>query len=254
VPEVTYRTAMNVPVDEAWSFICDMNNWAPMLTGYQRHEIEDERRSIWTLKGDVGILSRTVRLGVTITEWNGPSRVSFTLKGLNEMVEGDGTFEMTPGATDSIGATQSGATHSGATPSIGATHSGATHSIGATPSIGATDTACAKALALPVPRGGLLARILARLARFFFRRKYGVVGRSSPAGGRPGVGSVLTFRLRMEAGGPTGPLVNAMLEPALQPATEHLANRIAEHLESRGSRRTTGGTAGAFETAGAAAR
>jgi hypothetical protein len=34
----------------------------------------------------------------------------------------------------------------------------------------------------------------------------------------------------MEAGGPTGPLVNAMLEPALIPATEDLATRIVEHL------------------------
>ena len=35
----------------------------------------------------------------------------------------------------------------------------------------------------------------------------------------------------MEAGGPTGPLVNAMLAPALAPAAEDLANRIAAHLE-----------------------
>jgi hypothetical protein len=43
--------------------------------------------------------------------------------------------------------------------------------------------------------------------------------------------SQLTFRLRMDAGGPSGPLVNAMLAPALQPAAEDLANKIAAHLE-----------------------
>jgi hypothetical protein len=41
----------------------------------------------------------------------------------------------------------------------------------------------------------------------------------------------LTFTLRMDAGGPTGPLVNAMLGPALLPAAEDLANKIAAHLE-----------------------
>ena len=42
----------------------------------------------------------------------------------------------------------------------------------------------------------------------------------------------LTFTLRMDAGGPTGPLVNAMLAPALEPAVEDLANKIAAHLEA----------------------
>ena len=46
-----------------------------------------------------------------------------------------------------------------------------------------------------------------------------------------GPASQLTFTLRMDAGGPTGPLVNAMLAPALLPAAEDLANKIAAHLE-----------------------
>ena len=50
------------------------------------------------------------------------------------------------------------------------------------------------------------------------------------AGRRPS--SQLKFTLRMDAGGPTGPLVNAMLAPALLPAAEDLANKIAAHLES----------------------
>ena len=41
----------------------------------------------------------------------------------------------------------------------------------------------------------------------------------------------LVFTLRMDAGGPTGPLVNAMLGPALLPAAEDLANKIAAHVE-----------------------
>src|SRR5580704_7148479 len=71
-----------------------MNNWAQFLTGYQRHEILSDTDSIWTLKGDVGILARVVRLKAHVTDWSGPDRVAFTLTGLNESVEGGGELVM----------------------------------------------------------------------------------------------------------------------------------------------------------------
>src|SRR5271155_2055240 len=71
-----------------------MNNWAPFLTGYQQHEILSETDSIWTLKGDVGVLARVVRLKAHVTDWSGPDRVAFTLTGLNEPVEGGGELLM----------------------------------------------------------------------------------------------------------------------------------------------------------------
>src|SRR5438552_17464007 len=90
MPEVEYVTTMRLPPEQVWEFVRDMNNWAPFLTGYQKHEIESETDSIWTLKGDVGILSRVVRLKAHVTEWNGPDKVAFTLTGLNEAVDGGG--------------------------------------------------------------------------------------------------------------------------------------------------------------------
>ena len=90
MPEVEYVTTMRLPPERVWEFVRDMNNWAPFLTGYQHHEVKSETDSIWTLKGDVGVLSRTVQLHAHVTEWNGPERVSFTLTGLNEVVEGGG--------------------------------------------------------------------------------------------------------------------------------------------------------------------
>ena len=54
MPEVEYSTKMALSRALVWDFVKDMNNWAPMLTGYQKHEILDEKDSIWTLKGDVG--------------------------------------------------------------------------------------------------------------------------------------------------------------------------------------------------------
>ena len=78
MPQVEYSTTIQLPRHLIWEFVKDINNWAPFLTGYQRHEIVDERDSIWTLRGDVGVLARMVKLKAHITEWNGPERVSFT--------------------------------------------------------------------------------------------------------------------------------------------------------------------------------
>lgn len=181
MPEVEYSTIVRLPRAAIWDFVKDMSNWAPMLTGYQGHEILDETDSIWTLKGDVGVLSRTVQLKAHVTEWNGPDKVSFTLKGLNEIVEGGGTLLM----TDEAGGA-----------------------------------------AIAPPKIGLLARIM----RFFFRLMHGK-GPERQLSNGSGPASRLSFTLRMDAGGPMGPMVNAMLGPALLPAAEDLANKIAAHLE-----------------------
>src|SRR5262245_59339853 len=92
MPEVEYTTRMRTPLDDVWAFVSDMNNWAPFLTGYQKHEIIDDTDSLWTLKGDVGILCRMVELRAHVTEWVAPQRVAFTLTGINESVDGGGTL------------------------------------------------------------------------------------------------------------------------------------------------------------------
>jgi carbon monoxide dehydrogenase subunit G len=191
MPEVEYTTFVNLPPEKVWDFVKDMNNWAPFLTGYQKHEILNETDSVWTLKGDVGVLARTVELKAHITEWSGPERVSFTLAGVNELVDGGGTLLMGP-----------------YTPPVG----------GAAP---------------VVKRRSFFQRVLDAVFRFFFRRMNGPAperqARALPTAN--GSASKLQFVLRMDAGGPSGPLVNAMLGPALLPAAEDLANKIAAHLE-----------------------
>jgi carbon monoxide dehydrogenase subunit G len=193
VPEVEYTTTVGLPRERVWDFVKDMNNWAPYLTGYQTHEVLSDTDSIWTLKGDVGVLARIVKLKAHVTEWNGPERVSFTLTGLNEQVDGDGTLEMNAAETAAA--------------------------------------APAPAAAAPIAKRSFFGRILDAIFRFFYRRMHGPAPvRALPAAAGPS--SKLKFRLRMDAGGPTGPLVNAMLAPALLPAAEDLANKIAAHLES----------------------
>jgi hypothetical protein len=154
----------------------------------------NETDSIWTLKGDVGVLARTVELKAHITEWSGPEHVSFTLAGINELVDGGGTLRMGP------------------------------------------YTAAPSDAAPIVTRAPFFRRLLDAIFRFFFRRMNGVAParevRALPANG---TASKLQFVLRMDAGGPSGPLVNAMLGPALLPAAEDLANKIAAHLEKGGA-------------------
>jgi carbon monoxide dehydrogenase subunit G len=187
MPEVEYATTMSLPRSLVWQFVKDMNNWAVFLTGYQKHEILDETDSVWTLKGDVGILSRVVKLQAHITEWVDQERVAFTLTGLNEKVDGGGVLVM-----DDV-------------------------RIDAAPS--------------PKPtRRWFGRRLLDWFFRMMFRRVHGE-GPKRLAAPASAAQARLTFTLRMDAGGPTGPLVNAMLGPALMPAAEDLANKIAAHLE-----------------------
>jgi carbon monoxide dehydrogenase subunit G len=208
MPEVRYTTMMRLPPEAIWDFVKDMNNWAPMLTGYQKHEILDEHHSRWTLKGDVGILARTVHLDVQITEWNGPKCVRFSLKGINEVVEGGGSFVAEP---------FSGSPEDADTKALGHDQPKAV-----SPAEGHPEKT----------RPGLLRRFVQWIFRRIFTLLHGRVERpNAPTQGTIAQGTKLTFTLRMDAGGPTGPLVNAMLEPALLPAAEDLGAKIAAHLE-----------------------
>lgn len=92
MPAVKHMATVSAPIDVVWDYIKEMGNWAPYLEGYQKHEEINEQESIWTLKGDVGVLCRTVKIKITITEWVEPQKVSFELDGLTEQVSGGGTF------------------------------------------------------------------------------------------------------------------------------------------------------------------
>jgi carbon monoxide dehydrogenase subunit G len=96
VPETSYTTTAKLPVQAIWDFVREMDNWAPFVTGYQSHEKENEDDSVWVLKGDVGVLARTLKFRVHVAEWAGPERVTFELEGLNESMKGGGCFVMQP--------------------------------------------------------------------------------------------------------------------------------------------------------------
>ncbi len=93
MPEVEYKNVVNAPMDTVWGFVSVMEKWAPFLKGYQKHEEINDKESVWILKGDVGVLSRTVEMKVNITDWDEDNkRVQFTVDGVNEKASGGGTF------------------------------------------------------------------------------------------------------------------------------------------------------------------
>jgi carbon monoxide dehydrogenase subunit G len=191
VPEVEYSTTARLPVGTIWDFVHEMDNWAPFVAGYQSHEKQGEDDSTWVLKGDVGVLARVVKFAVHVEEWNGPSRVAFSLKGVNEPMEGRGTFLLEAYEDPAQ-------------------------------------------VAPAPPRKGLLARLLEAVARFFYRLRHGRAERAASADAGPAAGtSRLTFRLRIDPGGPMAPMVSALMKPLMQPAAEDLANQILATLEQR---------------------
>lgn len=93
MPSGTHSTDLDIPIEKVWEFVSDMNRWAPLVPGYIEHEILSDTQSTWTFKGDLGIMQKTVKLQIDITEWREPSLVTFDLTGLNENFAGNGYFK-----------------------------------------------------------------------------------------------------------------------------------------------------------------
>ncbi|GAB3053046.1 hypothetical protein GCM10027286_15650 [Virgibacillus ainsalahensis] len=87
-----HQIELDIPIETVWSFVSDINNWAPLMPGYKAHEIIDDRQSRWKLHGDIGVMQKSVYLTVNITEWQEPTKVSFEVSGLQENIKGNGYF------------------------------------------------------------------------------------------------------------------------------------------------------------------
>ena len=210
MPEVEYVTTVDAPLDRVWDFVQDMNRWGHLLVGFQSVEIIDDRQSIWTLKGDVGILTREVRMQVDITEWLPNERVSFTLTGITERLDGAGTFLMAEAGT-------------------------------AAPA--SAESAPVPAPVPSAPKVGPFKRLQRAMARAMFRRIRKRAGRHAaapaPTPGRDplptaatgGPVSELTFRLRVSPLGPMAPMLELLMEPMIEPAAQDLADGIRAAVE-----------------------
>jgi carbon monoxide dehydrogenase subunit G len=216
--DATYTTTTRVPLPTVWDFVQDMDNWGRFVTGYQKHEKQDDKNSTWTLKGDVGVLSRTLTFQVEIVEWNAPTKVAFTLKGVNEPMQGEGTFTLQSESNTDV---KQDNTEAGS----------------GDPSEDGLSGGRRTGPQTPPPRKGLVYRLLQGFWRWLLGRAEGAPIRD-PNATTSAPGDTVTrleFQLRLQPGGPMAPMIDAMIRPLLLPAAEHLANSILAELEQRRS-------------------
>lgn len=197
MPEVEHTALIAAPLGAVWNFVRDMGNWAPYIVGYQDHKMLSDTDSVWTLKGEVGGLTRTVQMRVHITEWNEPEQVTFALEGINEPMAGSGSFLAAP--------------HGSEPPAPAAS----------------TDVTAAWTWWKNIRE-----RIVRLVFDWIFHR-----GTHRDGGAHPGAAaarsgqSQITFKLALHAGGVTGPVINVLVAPLLKPVAEELANKIAARVE-----------------------
>lgn len=184
--------------DDLWAYMASFPNWAPHVVGYQGLREVDDKTTVWTLRGDVGILSREVEIEVEVSAWDEGRSAAFTLNGLTERMTGTGSFEVRPD----------------------------------------DEPAPAAAAPAAPERLGWWARFRRRMARRMIRRARGTSPApaaaapvAAAAAGTAGPASWLTFRLEVAPGGPMAPMVEMLMEPLLVPAAEDLSLQIQQALE-----------------------
>lgn len=96
MPSGKHQEIIDLPIEQVWSFVKDMDNWAPLIPGYISHKKFTERQSTWEFYQDIGIIKKKVSLLITIKEWIEPTKVTFNLKGLEDKFSGNGYFLAEP--------------------------------------------------------------------------------------------------------------------------------------------------------------
>jgi len=90
-------------IDEVWSYVSDIQQWAALFPGCRECIVIDDINSRWLIKIGVGGLVKLVTVLVHVDRWHGPELVEFSFKLESEPVVGSGTY--TAGAL-AQGATQ----------------------------------------------------------------------------------------------------------------------------------------------------
>ncbi|MEO6715786.1 MAG: SRPBCC family protein [Novosphingobium sp.] len=105
--ETVQKVPVRVGIEQVWVYVKDIRRWAQLVPGLQDCEIIDENNSRWVLKVGVGGLVRTVKVSVSVDQWDGPEQVLFSFKLEGDPVQGGGSYLATATSADAIGMTLS---------------------------------------------------------------------------------------------------------------------------------------------------
>lgn len=92
MPSGMHQVEVNIPINQVWNFVSNMENWAPLIPGYIQHRKYTNRQSSWEFYSKIGFIKKKISLMIMIKEWMAPTKVTFTLKGINEKLSGGGYF------------------------------------------------------------------------------------------------------------------------------------------------------------------
>ncbi|GIH72420.1 SRPBCC family protein [Sphaerimonospora thailandensis] len=217
----THTVEIDTSPEALWDYLMEFDNWAQFVVGFQKFRIVDERTSVWTLRGDVGVLAREVDLEVVMLEQEPGRRATYSITGITERLEGTGTFEISPRGASGAQAASAARQAADAEPSTMERRK----------------------------RQSWWRRLVRRWALATLRRQHGEYARaqraessasrsSGPAGSASaqtgaavGLGAVFTFALEVTPGGPMAPMVEMLMRPLLAPSAEDFSTRIREQLE-----------------------
>jgi carbon monoxide dehydrogenase subunit G len=94
MPSGTHQVEIQLPINDIWDFIKDMDNWAPLVPGYITHSKINNHQSYWNFQSESGLIKKKVSLIIDITEWKEPNKVSFQLS--SKKYSGCGYFQALP--------------------------------------------------------------------------------------------------------------------------------------------------------------
>ena len=93
MPSGIHVIELDIPIQNIWDFISQMDKWAPLVPGYVEHKVINDKQSTWKFKADIGVMQKTVSLKIDITEWLAPTMVAFNLTERSGNFSGKGYFE-----------------------------------------------------------------------------------------------------------------------------------------------------------------
>lgn len=94
MPSSNHMVELQITSQDVWSFVSDVNNWAPLMPGYITHEKMNDQEINWQFLGDFGFMKKKVTLRLQKLTLVDSTKVTFLLEGVEDPFEGSGYFEV----------------------------------------------------------------------------------------------------------------------------------------------------------------